>query len=523
MQASAGMNNARLRFIAPGTMTGTGSQLSAQKVALARQWRFQIASAGGASMTRQKDSITLCFIALLSYVLLSGAVSLAQADRFRSSSCKVLKDVDGLRRALPACWYRQAAGLKVVTFKKNLRYGHELSLDPAVLSIQLDEIKSQGFSAIEIFAPAEDLTAYNGLDTKNHFHIDPTLGGMDDFRRAVRLAHSKRLAVIAFINVGYFSVEAPDWIQAAKDEKAGVQSDRTKWFLWADKPDAPLARAQEDIDVTPTYREHSKDYWGWHYSELAGHYYWSRWKADGPGSTVTPLPETNWGDPGWRREAERIVRFWMDTGIDGMLIDNAPGYPNQTWAQNRQYITSVIASYGNTLIDPEGARYTAWIIEAGYNTLHDYGMNYGTAVESGDPSKIDSDLRRYHDLVVEAGGVLYSAHWSNKFDGDPAKRHLQQALIVGVGGIVVYTVATNADDKYYAILKTARDGSERMVVLYNFQPKPQTVQLYLGVVDTPGIVDTQSGATISQPDQFHPLTVELPAYGYRFFTVLPRS
>ena len=134
---------------------------------------------------------------------------------------------DGLRRSLPDCWYQKAAGLKVVTFKKNLRYGHELSLDPAVLSTQLDEIKSQGFSAIEIFAPAEGLTAYNGLDTKNHFDIDPTLGGMDDFRRAVRLAHSKRLAVIAFINLGYFSVEAPDWIQAAKDEKAGIQSNKS--------------------------------------------------------------------------------------------------------------------------------------------------------------------------------------------------------------------------------------------------------------------------------------------------------
>jgi Alpha amylase, catalytic domain len=505
-------------------------------------------------MTRQKGFIPFCMVAFVLCFLLSGTVSFAQVGRFRSSPCKVLKDIDGLRRSLPECWYQKAAGLKVVTFKKNLRYGHELSLDPAVLSTQLDEIKSQGFSAIEIFAPAEGLTAYNGLDTKNHFDIDPTLGGMDDFRRAVRLAHSKRLAVIAFINVGYFSVEAPDWIQAAKDEKAGVQSDKTKWFLWADKPDAPLVSAQEDIDVTPAYREHSKDYWGWHYSELAGHYYWSRWKADGPGNAVTPLPETNWGDPGWRQEAERIVRFWMDTGIDGMLIDNAPGYPNQTWAQNRQHITSVIASYGNTLIDPEGARDTAWITEAGYNTLHDYGMNYGTAVDSGDPSKIDSDLRRYHDSVVEAGGVLYSAHWSNKFAGDPAKRHLQQALIVGVGGIVVYTkmqgspdaeeaanlhlkqlhpalypsaarrkLATNADDKYYAILKTARDGSERMVAVYNFQPTPQTVQLYLGVVDTPGIVDSRSGATISQPDQFHPLTVEMPAYGYRFFTVLPRS
>jgi hypothetical protein len=45
----------------------------------------------------------------------------------------------------------------------------------------------------------------------------------------------------------------------------------------------------------------------------------------------------------------------------------------------------------------------------------------------------------------------------------------------------------------------------------------------LGVIDSSGMVDTQSAALIAQPDQFHPVTVELPAYGYRFLTVLSRE
>lgn len=506
-------------------------------------------------MTNAKHFTTFCIVMFLFCLVPSGPVHLsAQADRVNSSSCKVLKDADGLRHLLPDCWYQKAAGLKVVTFKKNMRYGQELSLDPAVLSSELDEIKSQGFSAIDIFAPAEGLAAYNGLDTKNHYRIDPELGNMDDFRRAVRLAHSKRLAAIVFINLGYLSAEAPDWIQASKDKKAGVASDKAKWFLWADKPDAPEPHTQEDIYVTRAERERDKAFWGWKYSETAASYYWAQWKAEGPDKSVIPLPQMNWDDPGWTQEAERIVRFWMDTGIDGMLIDAPLCYPNQTWAHNLQHITSVISSYGNTLMDPEGGRDTAWITEAGYNTLHDYGMDYVTAIDSGNPSQIERDLRGYHDLVVEGGGVLYSRVWTNNYENDPAKRHLQRALMVGAGGIVVYTkrqgspdaeearnlhlkelhpalhptatrrrLATNADDKYYAILKTAKHGSERMVAVYNFQPTPQTVQVNLGVFDSPGTVDTQSAALILLPDQFHPVTVELPAYGYRFFTVLPRK
>lgn len=469
-------------------------------------------------------------------------------------SCQVLKDADGLRRTLPACWYNQAAAIKVVTFKKNLHYGHELSLNPETLATQLDEIKAQGFSAIEIFAPADGVTAYNGLDTKNHYRIDPELGTMDDFRRAVRLAHTKHLAVIVFINLGYFSIEAPDWIQAAKDKKSGITSERTKWFLWSDKPDTPTPHTQEDIYVKPVDRERDKAYWGWQYSEIAGCYYWARWKADGPDKKAIPLPQMNWGDAGWRSEAERIVRFWMDTGLDGMIIDAPLCYPNQTWAHNRQHITSIVASYGNTLIDPEGGRDEAWITESGYNMLHDYGVDYGAEIDSGDPSKIESELRRYHDRIVERGGVLYSGIWKNKHFAEPAKRHLQRALLAGAGSIVVYVkrygspdaeearilhmkqlhpalyptatrrkLTTDADDKYYAILKTAKDESERMVVVYNFQPTPATVQVNLGVLESPGIVDAQTGAVLPQTDQFHPVPVELPAYGYRFFTVIPEK
>jgi hypothetical protein len=507
-------------------------------------------------MTREKYFVTLCTVIILFGPLLFTSVSLSvEAEQGGGSSCRVLKDADGLRQLLPACWYQQAAGLKVVTFKKNLRYGHELSLDPTILSKQLDEIRAQGFSAIEIFAPADGVKAYNGLDQKNYYRIDPDLGTMDDFRQAIRLAHSKGLAAIIFINLGYYSVEAPDWIQATKDKKNGVVSDKTKWFLWADKPDGPAPVTQEDNLVTPQEREKDKAFWGWHYSEAAGAYYWSRWQAEGPNKSVIPLPQMNWGDSGWREEVERIVRFWMDTGIDGMLIDAPLCYPNQTWAHNRQHITSVIASYGNTLMDPEGGRETtAWITEAGYNTMHDYYADYVTAIESGNASKLESNLHGWHDATVESGGTLYSAHWSNKFAADSAKRHLQQALIVGVGGIMVYTKAqgnpdaeearnlhlkqqhpalyptarriqllTNSDDKYYAILKTAKDGSERMVVVYNFQSTPQTVRLNLGVVDSAGIVDVQTGAVIDLPDQFYPVPVDVPAYGYRFFTVLPHQ
>ena len=139
------------------------------------------------------------------------------------------------------------------------------------------------------------------------------------------------------------------------------------------------------------------------------------------------------------------------------------------------------------------------------------------------------------------------------FAEDPVKRHLQQAVLAGIGDIIVYgaregspdaeesktlqlkaahpalfptatrrRIRTNADDKYYAILKTAKDGlSERVLAVYNFQSTGQTIHVDLSIVDTTGIVDLENGELKARPDVFQPVVVELPGYGYRFYKVLP--
>jgi len=476
--------------------------------------------------------------------------------------CHAVGGDDSLRNLLPPCWYERVAGWEIVTFKKHMHYGFELSLRPDELSRQLDEIKSQGIQAIEIFAPAWGHAAYNGLDTVDPFRIDPDLGTMQDFRRAVRMAHSKGLAVVVFINLGYVAHDAPAWIEAQREKAASKDTGKVHWFLWSDKAGAPPPPAQEDIYVSAKDRERDKAYWGWYWSSIAHTYFWSRWKANGPEGKVIPLPQANWGDPSWRQHAAKIVRFWMNTGIDGMLVDAAPSLPYGTWSENRKYITNIVRSYGNVFMDPEGGRDPAWLTQAGYDVLHDYGLSYNPhantwgkdaikqAITSGDPSQIESHLRAYHDLVFYSGGVLYS-HLLG-FNDDPVKRHLQQAVLVGIGDIIVYgkqqgrpdaeevanlkmkaenpalfptayrrQINTNDNKKYYAILKTARDGSEHILAVYNFQPTAQAITVDLSLVSTSGLQDLKTGASIPRPDVFKPVRIQVPAYGYRFLDVLP--
>jgi len=460
-----------------------------------------------------------------------------------------LQKVSG-RNLIPIRWWETAAGIKLVTLKKGRSFAHEISIDPAKASEELDRIKTEGFQAIEIFAPAQGLYAYSGLDTTNHYRIDPEIGTMDDFRQFIRIAHNKGLAVIAFINIGYFSLEAPDWIEACKN----AQSEKAKWFIWADSPEAPIPPEHTYFNW-PREPEDTEKTWGWQYSELAGRYFWAKWQAKDKNGNYVGLPQNDWGSDQWPKEAEKIVRFWMDTGLDGLTIDAPIYYIGMTWEKNNRHITDVIKSYGNTFRQPEGSQLLGWITEGNYNCMIDYGIAEWTGegkdaidvgIKSGDPWAIENVLRRYRDVRAAHGGVLYK---TMRNYSDTRQRHLYRATVAAVGEILVYTrragspdaeetwilntkyqhpalqqlgsrrkVPTNVDDKCYVFLRTAADKSERILVVLNFQPTPQDIEIELSGVNTPGLLELKSNQTIEHSNQFK---VRLPAYGYRFYKVFP--
>jgi hypothetical protein len=77
---------------------------------------------------------------------------------------------------------------------------------------------------------------------------------------------------------------------------------------------------------------------------------------------------------------------------------------------------------------------------------------------------------------------------------------------------------TNADDKYYAFLRTAADGSERVLVVLNFQPTTQGVEIDLSGVAAKSLTELGSGKAVERQSR---LKTELPAYGYRLYEVSP--
>jgi len=213
------------------------------------------------------------------------------------------------------------------------------------------------------------------------------------------------------------------------------------------------------------YESAEHEYWEW--SERARKFYWTKWGGRDRQGRKVRLPQYDWRSPVFQEEAEKIVRFWMDTGIDGMVIDAVNWYIGCTWELSRRRMTDVTASYGSAYSQPEGAGAfredpVAWITEGGWNSVQDYGLGIwwegGTnlihnAIESGDPRPLEPALRAYHDRVVAGGGSLY--YQPTDFD-DAARRNLAFATLAGLGSLiqVEHVLDQPLDEERRWLLKT---------------------------------------------------------------------
>ena len=461
------------------------------------------------------------------------------------------------RAALPNEWWNSAAAIVRVSLNP-VEPERSFPIDPKRAGPILERYKREGISAIEIFAPYHGGHSFRGLDIINPFEIDPRIGTMEDFRSLVRLIHGKGMAVTVFVNLGYASAEAPEFLKAERDEEAGKTTAETRRFLWSNRVDA--TPPEDGNNSYFLIGDRKKSFWA--YSARAGKYFWTTWEGPNLSGKVVRLPQYNWRSDEFQQRAVKIVRFWMDQGIDGMVVDAANWYLGYTWQIGRKRITDVARSYGNAYLQPEGAGGfgddpVAWITEGGWNSVQDYGLGIwwkkntdvlNQAIETGDPRPIERKLRDYHDRVVAAGGTLYYGPDQRPHSEDPAKTRLYLATEALVGDLVAVSarqameldpeiaklfrmkaahpalyqasarrpLPTNDDDKYYAFLRTAAHDSERVLVVMNFQPEPEKIVVDLSGVLSRRLVDLLDGGVLEPRTR---MSISVPAYGYRLFRV----
>jgi len=164
---------------------------------------------------------------------------------------------------------------------------------------KIDYIKDLGVDVIWInpFFTSPDVD--NGYDIADYYTVMPKAGTMEDVEELIEVIHQKGMKVIMDLVVNHTSDQHP-WFLESKSSKTNPKRD---WYIWKDGKDGQPPNNWRSY-FTPS---------AWELDEETGQYYLH--------SFAIEQPDLNWENPEVREEIYKMMRFWLDKGIDGFRMD----------------------------------------------------------------------------------------------------------------------------------------------------------------------------------------------------------
>jgi maltose alpha-D-glucosyltransferase/alpha-amylase len=191
-------------------------------------------------------------------------------------------------------WYKHLLiyNLDIKTFKDSDGDGEG---DIRGLTGKLDYLASLGINTIWLApfqpSPLQD----DGYDITDYEGIDPKLGNRADLAEFLKQAKARHLKVIMDIVLNHSSIAHP-WFKTRPD-----------WYVWAkDKP--------KDWDKGMGFPGVEKE--TWRFDSAAHAYYFHRFYHF--------QPDLNFQNPQVVQQAEHVMAYWLDLGLDGFRLDAVP-------------------------------------------------------------------------------------------------------------------------------------------------------------------------------------------------------
>ena len=167
------------------------------------------------------------------------------------------------------------------------------------LTQKLDYLQDLGVTAVWVLpfypSPLKD----DGYDIAGYTDVHPSYGTLADVRQFVREAHKRGLRVITELVCNHTSDQHP-WFQKARIAKPG--SAARNFYVWS-------STAEEYSDARIIFKDFETSNWTW--DPVAGAYYWHRFYSH--------QPDLNFDNPRVHQALFKVLDFWMETGIDGLV------------------------------------------------------------------------------------------------------------------------------------------------------------------------------------------------------------
>ncbi|MFB2602262.1 maltose alpha-D-glucosyltransferase, partial [Rhizobium phaseoli] len=205
--------------------------------------------------------------------------------------------------AEPLLWYKDA-----IIYQLHIKSFYDANGDGvgdfAGLHAKLDHIAALGVNAIWLLPFFPSPRRDDGYDIADYGNVSPDYGTMEDFRAFVDAAHQRNIRVIIELVINHTSDQHP-WFQRARQAPPG--SPERDFYVWSDTD-------QKFPETRIIFLDTEKSNWTW--DAVAGAYYWHRFYSH--------QPDLNFDSPLVMEELLKVMRFWLETGIDGFRLDAIP-------------------------------------------------------------------------------------------------------------------------------------------------------------------------------------------------------
>ncbi len=199
-------------------------------------------------------------------------------------------------------WYKDAVFYEVSVrgFYDSNGDGHG---DLRGLIEKLDYLRELGVDCLwllPIFAsPLKD----DGYDIADYYKIHPDIGAVEDFEALTKAAHERGIRIITDLVMNHTSDQHP-WFQEARRDPL---SPKRNFYVWSDTD-------QKYQQARIIFNDSEPSNWSWDIK--ARQYYWHRFASH--------QPDLNYDNPEVQDEILKVVKFWLDRGIDGFRVDAVP-------------------------------------------------------------------------------------------------------------------------------------------------------------------------------------------------------
>ena len=169
---------------------------------------------------------------------------------------------------------------------------------------KLDYIAELGVDTVWLLPFYPSPRRDDGYDIAEYKGVHPDYGTMGDAKRFIAEAHARGLRVITELVINHTSDQHP-WFQRARRAKPG--SAHRNFYVWSETD-------QRYTETRIIFCDTEKSNWTW--DPVANAYFWHRFYSH--------QPDLNFDNPEVLKAVLRVMRHWLDIGVDGLRLDAVP-------------------------------------------------------------------------------------------------------------------------------------------------------------------------------------------------------